>query len=172
MGGRHVPLPPTDALVSDSGNSRPGRLPRRRLDPLSAEAAISGFRIVRDRRVGEERPTVKDSPNFSLTLTPPLTWAGGPRAGAGGVPDPGLRPCLERPARTSRRALWDALHRFSGPVRCSGRPTVRRTLTGDDLLLTPAVRSEAGIGVPSVMPAMWHPAQSGDQVGTMLGLAW
>jgi hypothetical protein len=37
---------------------------------------------VRHRGVGEERPTPKDSPNFSLTLTPPLTWAGGPRTGA------------------------------------------------------------------------------------------
>jgi hypothetical protein len=33
-------------------------------------------------------PNSKHSPNFSPTLTPPLTWAGGPRTGAG-CPRPG-----------------------------------------------------------------------------------
>jgi uncharacterized protein len=40
------------------------------------------------RRRERSQAIAKDSPNFALTLTPPLTWAGGPRTGAG-CPRPG-----------------------------------------------------------------------------------
>jgi hypothetical protein len=59
------------------------------------------------------------------------------------------------------------------PVRREAETHRSSNLHGDDLLLTLAVvRSEAGTRVPSVMPGVWHPAQSGDQVGMMLGPAW
>jgi hypothetical protein len=55
-----------------------------------------GERLPPHRQRERQRPTSKVSPNFSLTLTPALTWAGNP-VQVPGVPDPALRPCLERP---------------------------------------------------------------------------
>ena len=58
----------------------PGTRPRAAHDeapgrPTTLPAPLSRA-LRRQRQRGRQRSTLKDSPNFSLTLAPPLTWAG------------------------------------------------------------------------------------------------